>query len=272
MIGSNRLKNAVRRTIARHRRSTVIMTMHQAASFFESAWRNEGSDLPFSGEKFVLERLKAADFRLAIDVGANMGAWFQAALELWPNCKVHAFEVAPDTYKLLEDANRSLTSTARAVLHGVGLSDQPGIQTFYYFPDHPELTCDILRHERYEVVRFQANLTTLDTFCLQQKVEEIDFLKIDVEGAEHRVLRGAGSLLASGRIGCIQFEYGTFSIQTHFLLKDYYDLLSDSFLIGKIFPNYVSFGEYDWRAEDFRFCNYICVSKSRPDLRKLLQG
>jgi FkbM family methyltransferase len=272
MFRPGRLKNAVRSTIARHRRSTVIMTMHQAASFFESAWRNEGSDFPSSGEKFVLERLKSADFRLAIDVGANMGVWFQAALELWPNCRVHAFEVAPDTYKLLEDANRSPMNRARVVLHGVGLSDQPGIQTFYYFPDYPELTCDMLRHECYEAVPFQANLATLDEFCLQQKVEVIDFLKIDVEGAEYRVLKGASGLLESGKIGCIQFEYGTFSIQTRFLLKDYYDLLSGGFLIGKIFPNYISFGEYDWTAEDFRFCNYICVSKSRPDLRKLLQG
>jgi FkbM family methyltransferase len=272
MFGSGRVKKAVRGTIARHRRSAVIMAMHQAASFFESAWRNEGSDFSFDGEKFVLERLKPAEFRLAIDVGANMGAWFQAALELWPNCKVHAFEVAPHTYKLLEDANRSFATRARVELHGVGLSDQPGIQTLYYFPDHPDLTCDIPRHESYEAVPFQAQLTTLDTFCRTQKVEAIDFLKIDVEGAEHRVLKGASSLLGSRNISCIQFEYGAFSLQTRFLLSDYYEMLSDGFYIGKIFPNYISFGEYDWTTEDFRFCNYICVSKIRPDLRKLLQG
>ena len=269
---SGRVKNAVRRRIARHRRSAVIMAMHQAASFFESAWRNEGSDFSFNGEKFVLERLKPADFRLALDVGAHMGVWFQAALELWPNCRVHAFEVAPGTYKLLEDANRSRTNRARVELHGVGLSDQPGIQTLYYFPDHPELTCDIPRHESYEAVPFRAKLTTLDTFCREQKVETIDFLKIDVEGAEHRVLKGARSLLGCRRISCIQFEYGAFSIQTRFLLKDYHELLAGDFFIGKVFPNYISFGEYDWMAEDFQFCNYICVSKSRPDLRKLLQG
>lgn len=265
-------KNAVRRRIAMHRRSAIIVAMHQAASFFESAWHNEGSDFSFNGEKFVLERLKPADFRLAIDVGANVGVWFQTALELWPNCRVNAFEVAPDTYKALEEANRSLTNRARVALHGVGLSDQSGIQTLYYFPDHPDLTCDIPRHERYEAIPFQAKMTTLDTFCREQKVEAIDFLKIDVEGAEYRVLKGASSLLERGKISCIQFEYGAFSIQTRFLLKDYHELLSSSFFIGKVFPNYISFGEYDWTAEDFRFCNYICVSKSRPDLRKLFQG
>jgi FkbM family methyltransferase len=271
MFVLSRAKNAVRGTIARHRRSAVITAMHQAASFFESAWRNEGSDFSISGEKYVLERLKSGDFRLAIDVGANLGDWFHAALQLWPNCRVHAFEVSPETYKLLEAGTRSLANRARVELHSVGLSNQPGMQTMYYFPDHPQLTCDIPRHESYKAVPFQTNLTTLDAFCREQKIETIDFLKIDVEGAEHLVLKGARGLLEARKIACIQFEYGAFSIQTRFLLKDYYELLSNQFFIGKIFPNYIAFGKYDWTTEDFRFSNYLCVSKSRPDVRQLLQ-
>lgn len=118
---------------------------------------------------------------------------------------------------------------------------------------------------------FEANLTTLDDFCAERGIEAIDYLKIDVEGAEHRVLKGARSLLQDDKIACIQFEYGAFSIETRFLLKDYFELLSDRFVIGKIFPDHVAFGDYAWTAEDFRFCNYLCVSKDRPDIQRILE-
>jgi FkbM family methyltransferase len=271
MFGLTSAKGVVRTTIAKHRRSAFIAAIHQAASFFESAFRNEGSDFATNGEKFILERLKPADFRLAIDVGANLGDWCGAALRLWPNCRIHAIEVAPETYKLMEADSGLLANRGRVELHAVGFSDQPGVQTMYYFPDHHELTCDIPRHGSYKAVPFEANLTTLDVFCREHNIETIDFLKIDVEGAEHRVLKGARDLLGARRVACVQFEYGAFSIQTRFLLKDYYELLSDEFYIGKIFSNYIVFGEYDWTAEDFKFSNYLCVSKSRPDLLRLLR-
>lgn len=246
--------------------------MHRAAALFESAWHNEGVDFSSNGEKVVLERLKSADLRLVVDAGANVGDWTSAALQFWPNCRVHAFEVAPRTFELLSAAFRASPLRTRVELHDVGLSDEPGSQTMYYFPGHDELTCDIPRHESYAAVPFEAHLTTLDAFCAERGIEAIDYLKIDVEGAEHRVLNGARTLLEAGKITCVQFEYGAFSIQTRFLLKDYFDLLSGRFFIGKIFPDRVTFGDYDWTAEDFRFSNYLCVSKNRPDLKQLLQG
>jgi FkbM family methyltransferase len=267
-----KVKTAVRGSISKHRRSAVITAIHRAASFFESSWRNETTDFSINGEQVVLERLKPADFRLAIDAGANLGEWSHTVLQLWPNCRVKAFEVAPEVYRGLAAGAGPLTDRKRADVYGIGLSDQPGVQTMYYFPDHPWLTCDIPRHESYKSVSFQAELTTLDAFCEEHKIDAIDFLKIDVEGAEHRVLKGAAGLLDRQKISCIQFEYGAFSIQTRFLLKDYYEMLSSRFFIGKIFPNYVAFGEYDWTMENFQFCNYLCVVKNRPDLRQLLQG
>jgi hypothetical protein len=84
------------------------------------------------------------------------------------------------------------------------------------------------------------------------------------------VLKGLSSRLREAKIHCLQFEYGAFSTQTRFLLADYYSLLSEQYWIGKIYPTYVEFREYEWTMEDFRFANYCCVSKARPDLRELL--
>lgn len=283
--GARRAKRAIHYAIARHRGRPFIKALHGAASFFETAWHNEGVDFDNNGEKFVLERLAAAQFRLAVDVGAHYGRWTRSALQFWPHCHVHAFEVAPETFKLLERGLSSQRQGGRAELHDVGLSDRVGRQTMYYVPGAPDLTSDRPRHDgsviltagtppqdrRIKSVPFDARLTTLDSFCRERGIEAIDFLKVDVEGAEHLVLKGARDLLQAGRIACVQFEYGAFSIDTRFLLRDYFALLSDHYVIGKIFPNNVAFQDYDWRADDFRFSNYLCISRSRSDLRQLLK-
>jgi FkbM family methyltransferase len=268
MFGLARIKRAFHSSIARHGRSRIVRAAHKTAVFIDSAVRNEGSEFSVNGELFVIERLASARFRYAIDVGANVGEWVLAAAKHWPECHFEAFEIAPKTFQALQSAAANQNTIS---VHDLGLSDHVGSQIMYFFPDHPELTCDIPRHETYRSVSFEAVTTTLDVFAEQSGISNIDFLKIDVEGAEHRVLKGAERLLNDNKIGCIQFEYGAFSIQSRFLLKDYYSLLSPQFWIGKIFPTHVAFSNYDWRAEDFRFSNYLCVSRNRGDLCSLFE-
>ncbi|MDP9169713.1 MAG: FkbM family methyltransferase [Acidobacteriota bacterium] len=269
MIG--RLKTGARHVIGQHRRSSAVGVLHKVASFIESAYANEGSEFSENGEQGVIDRLRPADLRTALDVGANFGDWTLEALAAWRNCRVHAFEVAPPTFKVLEAKIAASPFRDRASLNGFGLSDTNSTLPMFYFPDHPELTCDLPRHE-YPATPFNAELRTGAEYAESAGLATIDFLKIDVEGAEHRVLKGFKSWLADGRIHCIQFEYGAFATQTKFLLADFYALLGERYWIGKIYRNYVDFREYDWNIESFRFSNYCCVSKSRPDLRDLLQN
>ncbi len=247
-----------------------MLGLHRLARFYEAAWHNEGSDFAHNGERFVLERLRPARLRLALDVGANVGHWSEALVGLWPDARVHAFEVAPETFA---DLGAHLAPLgARVRCHRLGLSDRAGRHKMYYFPDAPQLTTDARRHAEQRAVEFEAELTTLDAFCRAEGIEAIDFLKIDVEGAEHRVLAGAAETLAQRRVKLLQFEYGAFSIDTRFLLKDFFALLGGQFCIGKIYPTYVDFADYDWRNEDFRFANYLCVSRDHPELQQLLGG
>ena len=154
--------------------------------------------------------------------------------------------------------------SARVVLNKCGLGDRSGHERMFYYPDHPELTCDFPRHACYTKVAFEAPMITGDEYVARQDLGRIDFLKIDVEGAEHRVLNGFAETLAQTAIRCIQFEYGAFSIDTKVLLRDYYEILQARYVIGKIFPTYVDFRDYDWTDEDFRFSNFLCVSREDP--------
>ena len=259
----------MRRLIGTYRRSPAVEALHELASFVESAYANEGSSFHTNGELALLRKLIPADFKTAIDVGANFGDWTVETLALWPQCRLHAFEVAPLTFKTLTE-QVPVQNRDRVVLNCLGLSDQAGTLTMQYFPDHPELTCDRPRHGSYQAIPFEAQLDTGDRYCSRVGIDTVNFLKIDVEGSESRVIQGFGEHFAAQKIHCVQFEYGAFSTQSKFLLGDYYALLGDRYWIGKIYPSYVDFRDYDWSMEDFRFANYFCVSKLRPDLRALV--
>ena len=270
MIGLGRLKTLTRDVISTHRRSSAIRTLHRVASFVESAYANEGSDFESNGERTLLEKLHSFDFHTALDVGANFGDWTEKAAAVWPQCHIHAFEVAPSTFEPLSRRFCSPKYRDRVTLNCLGLSDQEGVSRMYYYPDHPELTCASPRHERYQAVPFDARFAVGDRYCDELNIDTVDFLKIDVEGAEYRVIQGFAPRLLAQKIHCIQFEYGAFATQTRRLLGDYYSLLAPNYWIGKIYPGYVDFRDYDWTIENFHFSNYCCVSRLRPDIQAAL--
>jgi Methyltransferase FkbM domain len=140
----------------------------------------------------------------------------------------------------------------------------------YYFPDHPEMSGPAARYDNFVTIPFQAKLSTGDRYCDDRGIDTVDFLKIDAEGGEPPVLEGFEKHLATQKIHCLQFEYGKFAAETKFLLADYYQRLGHLYWIGKIYPNCVDFRDYHFSMEDFRFSNYCCVSKQRPDLRSAL--
>lgn len=90
---------------------------------------------------------------------------------------------------------------------------------------------------KYQPQKFEAKVSTGDMFCADKGIETIDFLKIDVEGYEHKVLKGFEGMLKRGNIKIIQFEDGYINIDTHFLLKDFHDYLGGfEMKMGKIYP------------------------------------
>ena len=267
----SRLAGYSRILIGRYRRMLPVRWLGETASFVSSAYQNEGSDIVHNGEAWLLRATAAAGFHVGMDVGANFGSWVSLAARNWPACRFHAFEVAQPTFQRLSMNLGSAGLSSRVTLNCSGLSDHRHREDIFYYPEHPEVTSDRHRHPDNNVIRLPATFQAGDDYIVQAGIDRIDFLKIDVEGSEYKVLKGFERALQSNTIHCIQFEYGAFSIDTRILLRDYYALLGDKYWIGKIYPSYVEFLEYDWRMEDFRFANYCCVLRSRPDLRRLLE-
>ena len=115
-----------------------------------------------------------------------------------------------------------------------------------------------------------CEVTSGDAFCAARGIAAVDFLKVDVEGAEHLVFEGFAGALQERRIRFIQFEYGRVNILTGFLLKNFYELFArHGYVVGKIYPDYVDVREYDLGDEDFLGPNYLACRHDEPLLPRL---
>ena len=131
------------------------------------------------------------------DVGANRGSFSRMILTVFANTnvEVHAFE---PSRTLFEDLSRRMADR-RLVLNAVALSDKTGEGTLHTSPLHPSLGSLHVRQISADTslpLEERVALDTLDRYCQTHDVKHIHFLKLDVEGHEMAVLRGASAMLS----------------------------------------------------------------------------
>jgi len=257
------LETQIKPFIAAHRHTVPVRSLALCCSQFLDAYHNVNYDGSVNGELFVLQALGDVDAECVFDVGANVGSWTRLACSAFPNATIHCFEIDEDTCHTLADDVRHLK---RVVVNGCGLSDAAGEAWFKSYPGAPALTSMFDYPHPVPSVNKHGLVTTGDCYVESNGIGRINFLKIDVEGAERRVLNGFERTISHRLIDAIQFEYGRASILARQFLRDLYEFLTErGYAIGKILPNYVDFRPYALSDEDFRGLNYLAVLKSRSD-------
>jgi FkbM family methyltransferase len=258
------------RLVARHRRFLPLRKIAGACRRYLTWYENVNYD-PFSnGEAFVLEVLSGFAPRRIFDVGANIGEWSLEASAVCAGAEIHAFEIAAPTFDVLVERTRTVPSI-RCL--NVGLSDTVGSIRIRHYDALPALTTATDYPHPFPYRELDATVTTGDGYARENGIDHVDLVKIDVEGMEERVLRGFETLFARGGIDVVQFEYGRASIMNRFLLRDFYTFLrTRGFLVGKVFPSYVAFKDYDFSDENFLGPNFLAVREGRSDYRRAFGG
>src|SRR5258708_1156157 len=77
------------------------------------------------------------------------------------------------------------------------------------------------------ITSIEFKMDTIDNFCKINNISNIDFLKIDVEGHELSVLKGAQYMLTNKHIKIIQFEFNSHNVYSRVFLRDFYLMLKD---------------------------------------------
>jgi FkbM family methyltransferase len=265
------LRGRLFRTLTRHRHAAWARFGARLAEQYLAAMANHNYDLVVNGEQHVLEILGRGPVECVFDVGANAGDWSLVSRALFPGATIHAFEIVPATYARLEANVRGDTHIKA---NNFGLSDHNGPATVAFAEEVSELATTVLAAAQKNIaphVLIEAAVRSGEDYCRELGVDHIDFLKIDVEGAEAQVLKGFDKLLSTGAIEIVQFEYGRANIVSGWLLRDAYQLMtSRGFRVGKIYPEGVEFRPYHLEDEDFRGPNYLAVRVDRPDLIKAI--
>jgi FkbM family methyltransferase len=258
------------RFVARNRRNRVLRKLAGLCRRYLEWHGNLDYDGATNGENRVLQRLSATGPRVLFDVGANVGEWSLAAARLCPTASVHAFEVSPPTFAVLA---YNAKAEPRISCHPVGLAEAPGEVRLRHYDAQPALTTASAYPHPLPFTEIAGRVETGDAEAARLGVQHIDFLKIDVEGMEERVLRGFEGLLSAGQIDVVQFEYGRVNILNGFLLNRCAGFFRErGYMIGKIFPDYVDFREPTLDDEDFLGPNYLACRRDRADLIATLRG
>ncbi len=140
---------------------------------------------------------------VALDVGANEGVTSRRILDLWPRARVWAFEPSPSVLPVLNAVAQGLASV-RVVPAAVGARE--GSIEFHVTGDHwcSSVLPPTELGKRYYgawldvAQRVTVPLVTLDAWAKREGVSHVDLIKIDTQGYDLEVLRGAAALLSGG--------------------------------------------------------------------------
>lgn len=173
-------------------------------------------------ERLLLRRLRKVlpKSPLVIDVGANCGQYARMMHEEIPEARIISFEPHPVAF-----AELLRVPGIQAVNMAVG--DQEGrLQLFDYATapgsGHASVVPGVLEEIHHGcVAALDVECTTLDSFLNNAEIGQIGLLKIDVEGFELAVLRGAQRAISDNRIGIVQFEFNSMNTISRTFVADF---------------------------------------------------
>lgn len=224
--------------------------------------RNNGeADL----QRWVIPLVPPGQTLRVLDVGANIGEWSAAMLAAarragrLGDLELHAFEPSLDTFALLTDA----LAGQPVELSRCALSDRSGRSVLHIVMPGAGVNslhepAGLGGHGDTE----EVPTTTLAEYAELAGLADIGLLKVDTEGHDMAVLRGARPLFAQQRIAVAQFEYNYRWVFARAFLLDAFELLGPlGYRIGKLTPGGVEFYPgWDFDLETFVEGNYVACT------------
>lgn len=140
------------------------------------------------------------------DVGCNAGSFVKVLQQFSLQQNIYCFEPHP----VLSKKTKELYPFV--IMNECCLGNQNGLQTIY-IPQWSVGLSSLIKRPVFEqlgqqIFTLDIQCQTLDTYCDKNGISEIDFIKIDVEGAEKMIFEGATNLLKEKKIKCGIFEVG----------------------------------------------------------------
>ena len=211
-------------------------------------------------ERYVIQKC-IRDGDIVFDVGAHHGKWSEEVLKA-RKAQIHAFEASSEAYEVLKG-----TISDRVTLNWNAVSNRNEDLTFHVYRDDARLSSLHRRHSVEEKLlgagfeEIHVPGITLSQYW-GDRTDQIRFLKVDVEGAEYDVLRGAEPLLRAGRIDFLQFEYGGTFFDAGTTLRNVWSLLRRfGYRVYRIDGSKLTeLTKFRMADEDYKYSNFLGIN------------
>ena len=180
--------------------------------------------LQHSFEKEILKILKNEKKLVIFDVGCYRGVFTKTMLNLVKKrkYKFYLFDINKNVKKYIA----SLLKLRNVYYNEIALSNKNGIANYYYnsffesagsslssivkndakWNFSRKLIFKILFQSSKDFIKYQVSTITLDNFIKKNEIQSIDVLKIDIEGSEYELLKGAKTTLKNNKVKIILVE------------------------------------------------------------------
>lgn len=237
---------------------------------------NPSEDVVGDSEMRFLRKLSAVEALTVFDVGAHTGEYATHLREMCPQARILSFEPHPASFRRLKVA------ADRGGFEAIemALSDAVGSAHLY---DHALATTEsgsahatlhpqvIERIHHDDASEMDVRTTTVDEFMESRKIAKVNLLKIDAEGHELAILRGARRALNSEAIDLVQFEFNEMNVMSRVFFKDFYDVLPGFSFYRMVADGLAPMGEYRPRTHElFILQNVIALRDGAAYTRSLI--
>lgn len=142
----------------------------------------------------VLNRIKEQGHQLDVfyDIGASIGRWTQLTQDIFPDAHYHLFEPLAGRLDVI-DRHSLLPNLRNADLHPIALSDENGEGEIKVLgPGGVGSSILVLPSDRKKDIKIiSCEMARLDDYVTQKKLKQPDFIKLDTQASELKVLMGA---------------------------------------------------------------------------------
>lgn len=138
---------------------------------------------------------------VCFDVGANFG-WYTTLFyqlsrvngSVGKTGTIHAFEPLPEVFRELRQNWILAGSPENVYLNNLAVGDENRVVNLHRFTDLPSGHTSLADMGKSDFQSFQVQMITLDSYLIEKQISNVNFIKVDIEGAELMFLRGASKL------------------------------------------------------------------------------
>ena len=220
----------------------------------------------FKGENILLSKFDYLKIKNCIDIGCNIGSFSKEILKNKAT-KVIAFEPLHGCQESLKEIQKHYDK--RFIYYDCALSNRDGFD-YINFGDNKSALASLEKsiNDIDYVGRSNKNtsmieLKKLDNFINFDNFRNIDFIKIDTEGHEYKVLRGGLEFIKKNNVKMIQLEFNWHHLFTNNTIYQFSKVLDNYVLtqLNLINGKLMQINKNHFFSNIFQLLNFVFVEK-----------